>query len=108
MAIEDSEPPTGERDLFVPDLRDEGGRLRRALIAFAISTVLAAVAYAVTTWLARDDLAATRTHGAQRFVFFFTMVAWLGGYWVVRMLLDRRASARARELPRAAARSPRP
>lgn len=93
--------PRSPADPFIPDLRDQGGRLRRAVIAIAVATGLATVALLVTTTLAADDLARPRTGGSYRFVAYFTMGTWILGFLGTRALLVRRARARERELPRA-------
>lgn len=95
------DPASSDRDPFVPDLRDHGGRMRRIVLAALVATGVGALAYLLTAGIAREDLTAPRTRGAWRFVYFFTTVAWVGGFLAARRWLERQARAREGRLPRA-------
>jgi hypothetical protein len=92
-----TDPDKGLTDQPVPDLLDQGGRLRRMGIAAALATLVAVVAALVCYELARTDIEGTAEYGiasrggAMRFVGYMTGMAWIVTFVVTQWFLGRRA-----------------
>lgn len=85
-----------------PDLLDSAGRLRRLAISLVVGAVLGGIAWTVTHQLTRDD--PHNTDGAYRFIWYFTLGAFGGGFAGTLALLDHRAQQqwrRDRDMPSA-------
>jgi len=61
-------------DLPPPDLLDSTGRLRRFAVSLVLSSVVAALVYALCTQLSEPDRQATT--GGYKFVFYMTALAF--------------------------------